>query len=47
VDDAIVGIQQQKLECAADLLEDHRIKNTLSKKSSSEFKRLTQMIFKK
>jgi SNF2 family DNA or RNA helicase len=47
VDDAIVGIQQQKLECAAELLDDHRIKSTLSKKSSSEFKRLTEMIFKK
>jgi SNF2 family DNA or RNA helicase len=46
VDDAIVGIQQHKLECAAALLGDHRIKNTLSKKSSSEFKRLTDAIFK-
>jgi SNF2 family DNA or RNA helicase len=46
VDDAIVGIQQQKLECAADVLGDHRLKNVLTAKSSSEFKRLTEMIFK-
>ncbi|AGE53721.1 ATP-dependent helicase [Acanthocystis turfacea Chlorella virus GM0701.1] len=47
VDDAIVGIQQKKLECAAELLEDHRIKSALSKRSASEFKMLTDVIFKK
>ena len=46
IDDAIIGLQQKKLACAADLLGDERINNSLKgHKRKSEFKSLIESIF--
>ena len=45
IDDAIIGIQQRKFECASDILNDPRIKTTLTKKSSGMFMRLAEALF--
>lgn len=46
IDEAILGLQQKKLSVAAELFDDHRIKNSLiSKKTSSDFKTIVDTIF--